>query len=928
MKINYFLIAFLLMFVSCQEKTTIIDLSGTWQVSLESPDAELQPIQLPGTTDEAGLGIADTLQPLLQKPQVLRLTRRHSFVGPAYYNRTFEVPASMANRPLELTFERVLWKSEVWIDGQPLAAQSNSDLSLVTPHIYELPQGLNQGTHQICVCVDNRKQYDISVDELCHSYTDATQVKWNGILGRMELRALPDISIDRIEVYPDASLTRLQAVVLVTNHTKQIQSVSFNLISSLPDAHFDEMWMSNPVTEQLEPGASTLVLEQNIPNWAPRWSEFNPQRMILTAMGEAQNGISQKTVSFGLRNLESKEGRLWLNEKPIFLRGTLDCCIFPLTGCPPTDRKGWEQVFCNAKEWGLNHLRFHSWCPPDAAFEVADSLGFYLGVELPIWATNLGKDSTVYDFLRQEYENVIRQYGNHPSFCMLSCGNELQYDFDFLNRFVADMKQRDPRHLYTTTSFTFEKGHGGHPEPEDQYFVTQWTDSGWVRGQGVFDAEPPAFNKNYNASMAGVNVPLITHEIGQYSVYPDLKEIPAYTGTLDPLNFKAVQADLESKGLMDKAEDWLQASGKLAALLYKEEIERDLKTSGISGYQLLGLQDFPGQGTALVGLVNAFWQSKHVVEPAWFRQFCAPVVPLANFSQAVYRTSDTLDVDLQIANYGERELEGETLVLQLLDSSSQPLKQGQIDLQTLAMGDVHSVGSLHLPLSEVTEAQQLTLQLSIDGTEWTNEWHVWAYPAVELQPTKNLLVTNSEVEAVRALDAGQTVLLSPALGTLQGLEGKFLPVFWSPVHFPKQAGTMGILCQSNHPALRHFPTQSYGDWQWWRLAKRSTVLDVDSLVGKLEPIVESVDNFMHNRRLCTIFETKVGEGRLLFSAIDLLSSGAESPELQQMLYSLEQYAQSAEFQPQTSMSVEQLRGLFLSSGKNAKKGYTATSIYE
>ena len=211
--------------------------------------------------------------------------------------------------------------------------------------------------------------------------------------------------------------------------------------------------------------------------------------------------------------------------------------------------------------------------------------------------------------LRHEYESIVRNYGNHPSLCLLSVGNELQYDFDFLNAFVAEMKVRDPRHLYTTTSFTFEKGHGGHPEPEDQYFVTQWTDRGWVRGQGVFDAEPPAFNRNYNASTEGIAVPIITHEIGQYSVYPDIKEIDRYTGSLDPLNLKAVRADLEQKGLLDRAEDWLQASGHLAALLYKEEIERAMKTRGISGYQLLGLQDFPGQGTALVGLVNAFWES-------------------------------------------------------------------------------------------------------------------------------------------------------------------------------------------------------------------------------------------------------------------------------------------------------------------------------
>ena len=511
---------------------------------------------------------------------------------------------------------------------------------------------------------------------------------------------------------------------------------------------------------------------------------------------------------------------------------------------------------------------------------------------------------------------------------MLSCGNELQYDFDFLNAFVADMKQLDPRHLYTTTSFTFEKGHGGHNEPEDQYFVTQWTDNGWVRGQGVFDAEPPSFNKNYNASMGPVTVPLITHEIGQYSVYPDLKEIDQYTGTLDPRNFRAVRNDLEQKGLLNRAEDWLQASGKLAAILYKEEVERAMKTQGISGYQLLGLQDFPGQGTALVGLVNAFWESKHVVEADWFRQFCAPVVPLANFDKAVYRASEPLLCDLQIANYSGESLEDTDLEWSLIEAGDIVNQSGTIALQNIPNGDVYRVDSLTLSLTGITEAKQLTLRLAIAGTDYHNEWPIWVYPATlpALSEGSDLLTTSSLKEAQQALAAGRTVLLSPQLGTLQGLEGKFLPVFWSPVHFPKQAGTMGILCDPEHPAFAQFPTEMFGNWQWWRMAKRSTVLDLDSLADNASPIVESVDNFMRNRRLATVFEARVGEGRLLFSAIDLLSEGADSPELQQLLYSLQTYASSVNFQPQKTMTPEQLQSLFSASAQ--VKRLSATSIYE
>ncbi len=921
---SYLCLLLAVLFTGCiKPKSDVIDLSGAWQVSLDSPDAQPQSITLPGTTDIAGIGIPDTLQPRLEKPQVLRLTRRHSFVGEAFYTRLFDVPEDLAGKPLELTLERVLWKSTVSIDGQPLQAVDHSDVSLVTPHRYTLSQGLRTGKHSIQICVDNRKQYDISVDELCHSYTDATQVKWNGILGRMELRALPAVSIDRMEIYPDETLRKLDVLVHVTNHTSELQETYMMLLTSPRGG--SEIWYSNPNEETLAPGTSVISLSCNLPSHAPHWSELHPDLLNVTASIETKAGIEEKNVVVGLRNIGTRDGRLLVNGEPVFLRGTLECCIFPLTGCPPTDKAGWENVFTAAKDWGLNHLRFHSWCPPEAAFEVADEMGFYLGVELPIWATNLGSDSTVYDFLRQEYESVIRNYGNHPSFCLLSVGNELQYDFDFLNGFVADMKVRDPRHLYTTTSFTFEKGHGGHPEPQDQYFVTQWTDSGWVRGQGVFDAEPPAFNKNYNASMAGVSVPLITHEIGQYSVYPDIKEIDKYTGSLDPLNFKAVRADLEQKGLLDRAEDWLQASGHLAALLYKEEIERAMKTRGISGYQLLGLQDFPGQGTALVGLVNAFWESKHVVEPAWFRQFCAPVVPLASFEKAVYRNTEPFVADIQVANYSGEELIGRELQWELVGEDGTVWESGSKLLGNVPNGGLFHADSLKLSLTRVYAAKKLTLRVSLSASDWCNEWPIWVYPLAP-QVQSDVVVTASLKEAEATLSKGGTVILSPELGSLYGLEGKFLPVFWSPVHFPKQAGTMGILCNPVHPAFLHFPTENFGNWQWWRLAKRSTVIDIDSLQQNVTPIVESVDNFMRNRRLATVFEAKVGEGRLLLSAIDLLSPGADSPEIEHFLYSLVNYASTDAFAPNRSMTPEQLRSLFKNHVEIKRQG--AKSIYE
>lgn len=872
--------------LSCVAKQKdVIDLSGKWVVRLDSKQAGPQNIMLPGTTDLAGIGVPNTLAAELTKPQLLHLTRKNTFVGKAYYTREITVPKEMANKPLELKLERVLWASTLYVDGKKIGVR---EMSLVAPHHHIVSEGLSVGRHEIMLCIDNTKQLDISVDDLSHSYTEATQIMWNGVLGEMSLKVVPEVSIDRLEVYPNLEKRQIK-VYTYMNNTK-------TSLSYLIDGQ--KLHAINEIAE-----GDRIMALFNLPENVSAWNEFNPEVHNITV----KTAHTEKTTSFGLREISNISGKICVNGLPVFLRGTLECCIFPLTGNPPTNEAGWEKVMGAAKNWGLNHLRFHSWCPPEAAFHVADSMGIYLSVELPVWSLKVGDDPAVMKFMDDEYERIVRNYGNHPSLCMLSCGNELQYDFGFLNGLVERMKKRDMRHLYVTTSFTFEKGHGKHNEPQDEYFVTQWTDNGWVRGQGIFDIEVPSFDNNYNSSMGCVGVPLVSHEIGQYSVYPDIKEIDKYTGTLLPLNFMAVRNDLEKKALISKAEDWLQASGHLAAILYKEECERAMKTKGFSGYQLLGLQDFPGQGTALVGLVNAFWESKHIVESDWFRMFCAPIVPLANFPKAVWSSSETFRAEVQVANYSIANLTNSKICWKFTDAIGNVIADGTIASENIPNGDVYSIGTITASLSGINKAQQLTFSLEIVDTDWCNKWNVWVYPDVQMP--KNVNVTDDVEVALSYLQAGKTVLLTPKLGSLKGLEGKFLPVFWSPVHFPEQAGTMGILCNPEHPALAEFPSENWGNWQWWRLAKRSTVLVMDS-IARVNPIVEQVDNFVNNRRLATVFEAKCGKGRLLFSAIDLLSEGAESPEVRQMLYSLEKYIVSDMFTPEVEISEAEIKSLF------------------
>lgn len=852
-----------------------LDLSGTWSVVAGQ---ERSSIVLPNTLDGANIGQENQLQPLLQKPQLSRLTRKHSYIGVAIYQREVTIPQSLAGKPLQLSLERVMWRSRLAIDGHDLGQMQES---LVSPHLFYIEKGLSEGRHLLTLTIDNQQQHDISVDHLAHSYTNDTQIMWNGVLGEMKLCAAPLIS--EVQVYPDIDRREIQ--IKVVGAADAQFALDGNAVSPL----------------KKEDGMYVLPI-----NDMRLWSEFSPHLYTLCVTAGGQT----KTVSFGMRKFSAEGNRLLINNRPTFLRGTLECCVFPLTGTPPMDERGWMKVFTTAREYGLNHLRFHSWCPPEAAFRVADKMGFYCQVELPNWSLTVNKDTATAQFLYDEFDHIARHYGNHPSLCIISCGNELQPDFDFLNKLTHYMKSCDPRHLYLTSTFTFEKGHGVRQEPEDDIFVTQWTDKGWVRGQGVFDEHVPDFKSDYRVAAQDITVPLISHEIGQYSVYPNIREIEKYTGVLDPLNFKAIRDDLKRKGLLHRADDYLQASGRFAAILYKEEIERALKTPQQSGFQLLDLHDFPGQGTALVGLLDAFWDSKGLIQPQRFREFCAPVVPLARFEKAVWRAHERFSATIEVADYSE-------------DQRTKEINW----LLTDETGSVYAEGTgnqVDVALDRVEKAQRLELLATIKDSPWRNRWNIWVYPDVEMPQDRHLLVTADISQALRALRKGKKVLFSPKTSIVNGLEGKFLPVFWSPVHFPKQAGTMGLLCNPKHPALKDFPTDMHSDWQWWNLVKRSRVMVLDSL-PQMSPIVESVDNFVNNRRLALVFEAQVGKGQLIFSAIDLLTD-SQLPEIRQLRYSLVRYMLGHEFHPTTTLTPTQLHSLLQEEGTEQKTG--ATSIYE
>lgn len=884
-------------------KAQTISLEGEWRYRLDAQDKGIKEqwynqsfenkIKLPGTLDDAGVGNPTVLTAdSLNKETLLMLTRKHSYIGAAWYSREIMIPANWKGKRIDLFLERVIWKSQVWVDGKEA---SFTEESLSAPHRFPLHRLLTPGKkHKLVIRIDNRKQYDMSTRDMAHAYTNGTQIMWNGVIGQMKLIAKNPAYIYDVKAFPDVPKKIAKITVALLNEMTTAANTRLKVKVTGKQFAFDK-----EIDVVIPPGGALKELEVPMGENVALWDEFSPD---LYKVSVQFNGETANTT-FGMRQLSNDNGLLQINGRRIFLRGTLECNIFPLTGYPPMTKPGWVKVFSAAKAYGLNHLRFHSWCPPEAAFEVADSMGFYLQVELPFWNKNAGKDDPMDKWLAAEGQNIIVNYGNHPSFCFWSMGNELEGDFKWLAQLLTTLKSSDPRHLYSSTSFSFQKDHGRFPEPVDEFFITQYTKKGWVRGQGIFNTYAPNFSTDYTKAIDSIPVPVITHEIGQYSVFPNMEEIKKYTGVLDPLNFKAIRKDLDKKGLLPLAKQFTLASGKFAANLYKEEIERALKTKGLSGFQLLDLHDFPGQGTALIGILDAFWDSKGLVTAETHRTYCGPVVPLLRFDKAVYTNNEQFKGAVEVANFSNAVLKNNAITWTAKDAAGKQLATGEIPAQDINMGTGQALGNFTFDLKKITAATAVTIHLNVTG--YKNQWTIWVYPE---KPENTTTIVKTLDEALPLLHAGKNVLLNPDTAAIKGVQGRFAPVFWSPVHFPDQPGTMGILCDPAHPAFKHFPTDFYSNWQWWDLITSSKTMVIDPL-PELTPLVRVIDNFFKNRKMANVIEAKVGKGKLILTSMDLSHNLAERPAARQLRYSLEQYMVSKEFVPKVELSTAQLQAL-------------------
>lgn len=884
-----------------------IDLSGLWRFQLDpmgfgkTTGSELylsklsETIALPGTTDEGGKGIKNNAQ------YVDRLSRKYEYCGPAWYQREVVIPDDWAGRKVLLELERCHWETTVYVDGELVGI----DERLSTPNRFLLSDALTSGTHTLTVCVDNRLKYPM--DQWAHGTTEYTQTNWNGIVGDILLISSPADGIESQQIYPDIDARSARVSVRLRGESGSGE-IGFTVKD--PDGK-----VIARTSRQFSMPADSLGMAVEIPlgRKIRLWDEFNPDLYTLTADVITSDGTVQESLTerFGMRKVEQGIHHVRVNGIDRHLRGVLDCCVFPLTGYPSTDPTDWKRIFSTIRDYGFNHVRFHSWCPPEAAFVAADELGLYLQVELPMWIKDVGQHPSRRDFFEKEMYAILDEYGNHPSFVLYCNGNENEGDFAVLEDLIVKGKAHDSRHLYSaSTARTHVKA--------DQFYASHVSSNGWIT---VYEGRPSTDWDLVKES--AVDVPVIAHETGQRCMYPNFREMSKYTGVLEPRNMNMFRERLARNGMLDQADDFFRATGAHTVLQYKEVNEALLRTPTSGGYQLLGLQDFPGQGSAFVGILDPFWESKGLVSPEKYRESNGDVVVLARIPGRVYASSESLPAKIGVYNFGPTDISKGTARWCLTDADGNEVKKGSVRHNAVTRATVDSIGYVEVPLAGLKTPGKYTFHVDL-ATGNHNEWDIWVYPQDDKVEATAPVVTRSWEEASQRLKNGEPVMFIP--DKVAGRRTHFASHFWNPIMFNWNPMIVGTLIDKDNEAFADFPTDEYADWQWTDILNNATAVDLTDISG-ITPVIQSIDTYEVNRKLGVAFEASTPEGgRLFVLCVDPEKNIDKRPASRRLINSVKDYVTSDRFNPQIEVPVYQLDAVFDPSRLDAPVNKTSDAI--
>ncbi|MDR1526106.1 MAG: beta-glucuronidase [Dysgonamonadaceae bacterium] len=922
--------------LSAQER---IPLDGEWEFAIDRKGIGSEQswfnktfddlIRLPGSMTENGKGDDITLKtrwegsiydssyyynPRLEKyrqPGNLKipffLTPDKHYIGWAWYGKNIHIPGSWNNRRIVLHLERPHVETVVWVNGQ----KAGGLMSHCVPHEFDVSDLIKTGDNRVVIAVDNTTK-EINVGRDSHSITDQTQGNWNGVVGNIYIEAGSKIYFNDIQIFPDIKEKQALVKMTINNTLKGPQKGKIRLAAQSFNSEREHQVPALTIPFSAKEGINAMEVLLPMGENVQLWDEFHPALYQLTATIFCKKGESTSTRTFGMREFTIEGKYFHINGRPVVLRGTVENCDFPLTGYAPMDTSAWLRVFRICQSFGLNHVRFHSYCPPEAAFMAADLTGIYLQPEGPSWpnhGSGLGLGRPIDEYLMLETQRMAKQYGNYASFCMLACGNEPAGKWvPWVSRFVDYWKAADSRRVYTGASV----GQSWAWQPRNPYHVK-------AGARGLAWENRPESCSDFSPRIDSIQQPYVSHETGQWCAFPDFSGMGKYTGVKKAHNFELFQEDLADHDMSEWGHSFMMASGKLQALCYKHEIEKTLRTPGYAGFQLLALNDYSGQGTALVGVLDVFWDEKGYINAEQFRRFCSETVPLIRTGKFVYRNNETLFADVEIIHFGPAPIPDASIVWKLKDRQGHILFSGKMLPGDIPLGQGCKIGQIHIPLSTIREATKVNLEIAIENTPYINDWDFFIYPVQEKPQLTGIYKTDTLDEAaVKILQNGGNVLLLTAGKVEYGKDivQHLLPVFWNTSWFKmRPPHTTGILVNPAHPVFKDFPTDYHSNLQWWELVHNAQVMQLTGFPKGFQPLIQSIDTWFLNRKIGILFEAKILNGKLIVCSADIKSDWENRPVAQQLYTSIVRYMQSDAFQPAYTVEVESVRDLYRKADK-------------
>ena len=922
-------------------------LAGVWTVSAD--DGVIHNLKIPGTLDESNIGhrdkknpekglteklgpaasgldrvftdddlvFADAVPPDPDENIYSRFTRKYTYEGAVRIYRMLSCRENPGKR-LFLDVERARVLS-LMIDGEEVMPYRIG--TLLSGQSFEVT-GKLQGSHMLSFMSDNsypglpREQILAS-----NMASDDTQTNWNGLLGYVRLRQEEACFIENVNVYPSDG--KLSVYVEISCAEPGKYEIGF----SSPALQKEYRHRIGITESFFSFTAEGLLLREDLKKWDE--NEGNLYELTVSLNGE------KTTVPFGIREFRADDTHFRLNGRKIFLRGQTDCSIYPETSYAPMDPAAWKKKLSALRDYGVNFVHFRSCCPPEQAFQAADELGMFLMPEL-----SLSGDQDAFSgeqarqYYRSELLAILRSYGNHPSFVMLSLGNRLRFSeesLDYACELLEFAKKIDPMRLYTVSSDEplTEKGLALSEEQEEKYLAASdflMTPS-WgtllFRGtdhplraesglRGFVNNEYPGTERGFDEEILllreSVKKPLLSASAGGYSILPDFREISFFSGFLEPKNLTKMRDDAESEGLLSSWDRYVSASGEQALLSYRMEIEQALRSKLLAGITLFSLQDYPGKESALVGMMNTHLLPKPYPfsAPQRFKSFFGAAVPLLRTERFCYEAGEELNFSVSVANYTAEEIS--TPVSYTL-RSDQVLSRGQFEETVCPPGTVTDFAEkITLPLlpEDAKEPQRFTLIIRLNRTEL--EYPVFVYPRVlPLCPMEIYETDTLNQTALLMLREGGKVLLTPqpnAEVLPQSVHSEFSTDFVSSRLYPKQSGTMGRIADLAHPVLRRFLSEEWGGLQWWQLSLGRAVV----LPRRMKSIVSVMDSIHTLRPLSEMIEFRCLEGTVFLCPMGL-KNHMDRPEVRFLVSEIYHYMESYDFSPSQELKLSELQAM-------------------